>query len=336
MSDIQAELRKAAAELLDQGKVDVVIGFREGARPLSASPCFIKEADRAEDLVWNPFCSVNLAAYLPRLFIPDPRLRKDPPPPPKVAVICKGCDGRSIVGLVKERKVPRDNVVIIAAACEGVVDSEAVTRQLGGAEAAEAKVSGDAIKVTDDAGKKHSIKLAEVLSGACCECAVRTAPVRDILVGESTEEPTEESQPSTGDGDGRLASMSTAERWQLFLREMSKCIRCYACRQACPNCYCKVCFAELARPSWLGAGDNVENVMFFHLGRMIHQAGRCVDCGACVRACPMGVHLRPFTHKLVRDAKELFGFEAGIDLDTPPPLTVFKPEDPEEFITEPD
>ncbi len=99
MSDIQAELRKAAAELLDQGKVDVIIGFREGTRPLSASPCFIKEADRAADLVWNPFCTANLAAYLPRLFTPDPRV-KEPPPQPKVAIICKGCDGRSVVGLV--------------------------------------------------------------------------------------------------------------------------------------------------------------------------------------------------------------------------------------------
>jgi ferredoxin len=331
MSDIQAELRKAAAELLDQGKVDVVIGFREGARPLSASPCFIKEAERADDLVWNPFCSVNLAAYLPRFFTPDPRL-KEPPPPPKVAIISKGCDGRSIVGLVKERKVPRDNVVIVAVPCHGVVDAGAVRQRLGGAEIADAKMSGDTIKVTGELGKKHSIELAEVLSDVCRECAVRTAPVRDILVGEVQDEPS----GTAGNGNGRLASLSSAERWQLFRREMSKCIRCCACRQACPNCYCKDCFAELSRPRWLGAGDNVENVMFFHLGRMIHQAGRCVDCGACVRACPQGCDLRPFTHKLVRDAKELFGFEAGLDLDTPPPLTVFKPEDPEDFITEPE
>ena len=332
MSGIQDELRKAAAGLLDQGKVDVVIGFRKGTRPCSASPCFVKEADRAADLVWNPFCTANLAAYLPRLFIPDPRLRKDPPPPPKVAIICKGSDGRSVVGLVKERKVPRDNIVIVAAPCDGVVDDGAVRQRFNGAEITEAKVSGDAIKATDGAGKKLSVELAEVLSDACRECAVRNAPVRDVLVGEAGDEPS----ASPGNGNGRLASLSDAERWQLFRREMSKCIRCYACRQACPNCYCKECFAELARPRWLGAGDSVENVMFFHLGRMIHQAGRCVDCGACVRACPMGVDLRPFTHKLVRDAKELFGFEAGLDLETPPPLTVFRPEDPEEFITEPD
>ena len=325
MSDIQADLRKAAAELLDQGKVDVVIGFREGTRALRASPCLIKEADRAADLVWNPFCSVNLAAYLPRLFAPDPRL-KEPPPPPK------GCDGRSVVGLVKERKVPRDNVVIIAAPCEGMVDSDAVDERLDGAEAVAAGVSGEKIEVTDGAGKKHRMNREEVLPGSCRECAVRSAPVHDILVGEAAAGPA----GAASDGDGRLGSMSGQERWQLFRREMSKCIRCYACRQACPNCYCKECFADLSRPRWLGAGDDVENVMFFHLGRMIHQAGRCVDCGACVRACPMGVDLRPFTHKLVRDAKELFGFEAGLDLETPPPLTVFKSEDPEEFITEPD
>ncbi len=331
MNDVQAEIRKVAADLLSQGKVDVVIGFREGARPLSATPCLVRDAERAADLVLGPFCSANLAVYLPRIFAVDPRL-KEPPPPPKVAVICKGCDGRSVVGLVKERKVPRDNIVIVAVPCGGVVDGGAVSRQLGSTEIAEAKVSGDAIEATDGAGKKHTIQLAEVLPDSCRECTVRTAPVRDVLVGEAADGPSS----SADNKDGRLASLSSAERWQLFRREMSKCIRCYACRQVCPNCYCKSCFAELARPRWLGAGDNVENVMFFHLGRMIHQAGRCVDCGACVRACPQGCDLRPFTHKLVRDAKELFGFDAGLDLETPPPLTVFKPEDTEEFITEPD
>ncbi len=329
MSDVQGELRKVVGDLLEQGKVDVVLGFEEGTRPLSASPCFIRQAERAAELVWNPCCSVNVAAYLPRLFTPDPRL-KEPPPPPRVAVFCKGCDGRSVVGLIKENQVPRENVVIIAVPCGGVIDRDALTGRLNGAEIAKAKASADKIELTDESGKKHTVKLNDVLSASCRECTVRVAPVRDVLVGEAGDEP----KPA-GDGSHRLESMSPEERWEAFRREMSKCIRCYACRQACPNCYCHACFAELSSPRWLGAGDAVEDVMFFHLGRMIHQAGRCVDCGACVRACPMGVDLRPFTQKLVADAKELFGFEAGLDIETPPPLTVFKPEDPQEFITEP-
>ncbi len=78
------------------------------------------------------------------------------------------------------------------------------------------------------------------------------------------------------------------------------------------------------------------DVIFYHLGRMFHQAGRCVDCGACVRACSMGIDLRTFTYKLVKDAKDLFDFTAGIDLEQDPPLVGFASSDPENFITEPE
>ncbi len=75
--------------------------------------------------------------------------------------------------------------------------------------------------------------------------------------------------------------------------------------------------------------------MLYQIGRIFHQAGRCVDCGACVRACPMGIDLRAFTYKLVKDVRELFGYEAGISLDELPPLTTFKLEDKQEFMVEP-
>ncbi len=125
------------------------------------------------------------------------------------------------------------------------------------------------------------------------------------------------------------------ERWEYFQEQMSKCIRCYACRQACPNCYCKECFAEQTKPKWIGTTNNISDIMFYQIGRIFHQAGRCVDCGACVRACPMGIDLRTFTYKLVKDVKELFGYEAGISLDELPPLTTFMLEDEQEFMIEP-
>ena len=74
----------------------------------------------------------------------------------------------------------------------------------------------------------------------------------------------------------------------------------------------------------------------YHLGRMFHQAGRCVDCGACVRACPMGIDLRTFSYKLVKDAKELFDYTAGLDLEKAPPLREFSANDSDHFITEPE
>jgi len=46
----------------------------------------------------------------------------------------------------------------------------------------------------------------------------------------------------------------------------------------------------------------------------------------------MGVDLRTFTRKLVKDVKELFEYEAGMDAEEVPPLGTFKVDDPNEFV----
>ena len=50
----------------------------------------------------------------------------------------------------------------------------------------------------------------------------------------------------------------------------------------------------------------------------------------------MGIDLRTFTYKLVKDAQELFGYIPGIDLEEGPALTMFSADDSEDFITEPE
>ena len=104
---------------------------------------------------------------------------------------------------------------------------------------------------------------------------------------------------------------SPEQRWKIFVEEISKCIRCNACREACPNCYCKVCFADQRKPAWVSPAAQLSDTIVFHLGRMFHQAGRCVECDACVNACPMGIDLRLFTQKLALDTQEFFGCVPG-------------------------
>ena len=69
---------------------------------------------------------------------------------------------------------------------------------------------------------------------------------------------------------------------------------------------------------------------------MFHQAGRCVECDACVNACPMGIDLRLFTQKLASDAVGLFGCVPGVTGEEVPPLNTFKQDDSECFITDPE
>ncbi len=332
MTSIQDEIRKTAEQLLAEGKADVVIGFSASSLPMRTTPCFITESESAQQLVWNSYCLNNLAVYLPRCFSPDPRL-KEQKPLPKIAIILKGCDGRSAVGLIKEQQVPKENLIVIATPCEGMLDVTVALQLVGISEIVSAEEKDGKVVIKDNTGKETKLDRDKLLAEACRLCTHRAAPVSDIVVGQVSQD---EKMLAPDERFEEFLKKSTPERWEQFCSELSKCVLCKACRSACPNCYCKVCFADQTRPNWTGSGYELNDVIAYHLGRIFHQAGRCVDCGACVRACPMGVDLRTFTYKLVKDAVELFDYTAGLDIEQVPMLTEFSDSDSDNFITEPE
>ncbi|MBN2534371.1 MAG: 4Fe-4S dicluster domain-containing protein [Spirochaetales bacterium] len=327
---IENKLKDAVKDLFLKKKVDIVIGFEKGSLPLTSRPCFIRSSDMAERLVWNASCTNNLAVYLPRFFQKVPRAKKSGTPPPVVGIVAKGCDARSVVGLIKEKQILKENVVIIGMSCQGVIDRRKIESFIDGSFIAGGRQEpGGILEITTGVGDKKKIKVSDVLAESCIECQYPHVENADVRIdGESI----------TASDDGYKAikafeEKSPEERWQYFTDEISRCIRCYACRQACPNCYCKVCFAEQTLPRWIGPGDELSDVMIYHIGRIFHQAGRCVECNACVRACPVGIDLRLFTRKLCMDVKELFGYIPGLSIEELPPLLRFELNDNNDFIT---
>ena len=332
MSDTETKLRQTAKELFNDGRIDVLVGYTGGTLPLRSRPVFITNAEEVDKLVWNAYCSNNLAVYLPRFFTVQAQRKKDETPPPKVGIIAKGCDIRSVVGVIKEKQAPRENVVIVGVHCAGMVDLAKVELLMGGERVYRSDETPEGkLVVTTRLGKEQSIEKEQVMADACLDCQYPTADGADIIIEGTSKKVNEEIYKKVDD----FEAMPAEERWQYFKQEISKCIRCYACRQACPNCYCKVCFADQTKPKWIGAGIELSDVMLYHIGRIFHQAGRCVECDACLRACPMNIDLRTFTQKLARDVKELFDFTPGLSFDEPPPLCTFKDDDSQDFITEP-
>ncbi len=332
MSGVETKLRQAAKELFDAGEIDVLIGYARGTLPLRSRPCFLRNADSVEKLVWNVYCSNNLAVYLPRFFEVQPHMRRDAKPPPRVGIVAKGCEMRSVVGLVKEKQAPRENVVAIGVPCTGMVDPLKVERSLGGESLCSCVVQADGrLLIKTRLGVEQSMDRGEVLADACLDCRYPAAEGADVVIEGQSRETGEQLYRRVDE----FEAMSVEERWRYFQEEISKCIRCYACRQACPNCYCKVCFADQTKPRWIGAGTELSDVMLYHIGRIFHQAGRCVECDACLRACPMNIDLRTFTLKMAKDVKELFDYTPGLSIEELPPLCTFKEDDSQEFITEP-
>ncbi|UCF97299.1 MAG: 4Fe-4S dicluster domain-containing protein [Spirochaetaceae bacterium] len=315
MDEIQDRLRNEAQGLLESGKIDAFLGYERGTLPLRSRPLLARNAADTEKLVWDRYCTNNLAVYLPVLF----EKKKKDQELPRIGIAAKGCDLRSIFGLVKERQLPRENIVIVGLPCRGMADPVKMTALAG-------EVDGAA---EEDA--LAEISEQRILQDVCLECEHPDAAGADVLIQGEPRNRGKQNFATVGSFEAKSAE----ERWRTFEAEVSKCIRCYACRQSCPNCYCKVCFADQGKPGWLSGGTHISDLMLFHIGRIFHQAGRCVGCNACLRACPMGVDLQIFTQKLVKDVQELFHYSPGLPLEEPPPLCTFKAEDSQAFISEP-
>jgi ferredoxin len=247
--------------------------------------------------------------------------------------VLKGCDTRSVVALVQERQVPREKLVLVGVACPGMADTRKAERALGQYEALGAgeDPQGNVRAVIED-GTEVTLRREEILADACLECRSPTPAIHDFLLGEPSE-------ARNADVARRraveLESQPPGARWARFQEAFSKCIRCNACRQACPMCYCKDCLLDQARPRWIGAGTDFSDVALYHLVRAFHMAGRCTECGACVRACPMGIDVRLLVRRLNLDVEDLYKYRPGTAIDAVPVLSAFAIDDPQEFLTEP-
>ncbi|NLP04369.1 4Fe-4S ferredoxin [Candidatus Fermentibacteria bacterium] len=317
-SAIVRTVRERAAELLASGRVDLVIGFEQGSMPMRAAPCFVSDADGTDRLVWNSFCGVNLARFL--------RGRHG-----RIAVVAKACDTRALVELIKENQLCRTDMVVIGVPCAGMVDSAAVEEITGHAGITGVEEADGRLLLTAG-GSPVSLPREDVLCRSCRRCSTRNPVICDIAVGERAPEP---EIPGFLDVD-QFAALPSEERRTRIEAEMKRCIRCNACRNVCPMCYCVRCFADDAFPQWVGRGGDPGSVMSFHLVRALHLAGRCVECGACERACPTGVDLGILNRRMSADVYRHFGYRPGMAPEIPSPLSTFSPGDPEDFMLEPD
>ena len=308
------KIKEIAGRLLKECTVDMVIGFRKGTMPMMNEPCFATTPDAVDTLVWDSNCGINLANYLTN--------RKE-----KVAVIAKGCDSRNIVTHIIENKIKRDQVTIIGVPCTGMIDKRKITGLVAG-EILEVSETENTIKVkTADA--EMLFDKAEVLQQNCALCIHRNPVIFDEMVADAI--PEQDVADRYAD-IRKIEEMDTEDKWQFFDDLLQPCIRCYACRNACPLCYCPTCFVDEAKPQWMGKGQDPMDVRTFHFLRAYHCAGRCTDCGACERACPVGINMRLLTRKLEKDCQEQFGWEAGLSLDQRPALDVYQANDPGAFI----
>lgn len=208
---------------------------------------------------------------------------------PRVAVVVRACDARAVNLLLHEQQIERDNIKVIGVVC-GDREARGQERQ------------------------------------ACRYCQEREPVIYDTLV--EPEAPVKLSETPDDYADIlEMEEWAPQERLAYWLTEFDRCIRCYACRQACPGCYCFECVAEQVDPHWSSIAVELPEKFFFHVMRAFHLAGRCVGCDACEAVCPMDIPLSKLNRKLAKEVEDLFGYRTGDDPAALPPLATFNPEE---------
>ena len=215
----------------------------------------------------------------------------------KSAVVVKGCDAKTLAVLEAENQIDRENVVVLGVACSGV------------------RVRGQ--------------QFQERLQDKCFACDVQQPLHCDVVVGEA--------DPVEGKADryaklAQLSSMTTEQRLEYWKKEFARCIKCYACRQNCPLCYCEVCVADKNRPTRIDTSATLKGNFSWNILRAFHLAGRCVGCSACANACPAGIDLDLLNLTLAKAAEDNFQFRAGMQRNAEPLIGSFSPDDQEHFI----
>lgn len=316
MTDLELKLKAEAKRLLDEHLVDVFIGFRKENSPLHPQPAFYTNSDQLDDFVYNNLCQNNLAKFLTRY-----------PHETKIGMIVRGCENRSVNHLIVERQHPRENIIMVGVPCTGIYDWRKITQRCG-EEISGVEISPEIITVTTPKSK-FEFEPKELLHVSCARCSQPNPISADVVIGD----PVPAKDPARAKRQVDIfAGMTSQARYEWFTHEAERCIRCYACREACPMCYCAECFVDHGAPRWTESMVSKAGMQTWHVIRAFHQTGRCVDCGACERACPMDIRMTYLTEKLNTDMEKDYQFVCGMDDKTQPPFAAFNMDDKTRFV----
>ena len=293
-----------ARQMLASGEVQRVLGWEKGEFWYDLTPAYFETAESLDGFVYNGFSGANLSKYLIKAKEMEGR----------TLVFLKPCDTLSFNQLATEHRIDREKVYVVGVGCKGMLDYN--------------KMKAKGVR------KEENIECrAEFLLDKCLACKGKTFYAYDeIIDDEESRKPIEVEDRFSG--VKALEAMSAEERFAFWRSQLSKCIRCNACRNVCPACSCVKCVFDNPN-SGVAAKANVDDFEenMFHIIRAFHVAGRCTDCGECSRVCPQGIPLHLLNRKFISDINEFYGeYQAGEEIGSRAPLVDYTLGDVEPSI----
>ena len=309
MKDVELKMLERAKQLLESGEVARVIGWKKGDFCYDSTPASFETVEELKDFVYDWFCGANLSKYLIQMS------KKEG----KTAVFLKPCDTYSFNQLVKEHRIKRENVYVIAVECLGKLDIEKIKAK-GVSFVTGVEVIEKDVKVLSPVGETTLYK-PEIVLTKCATCN-KTHQIKDeeIILHERPERDVNRFEEVE-----KLEAMTEDERFAFWREQLSKCIRCNACRNVCPACSCVKCvFDNPASGIAAKANDDKFEEQLFHIIRAFHVAGRCTDCGECSRVCPQNIPVHLLNRKFIKDIDNFYGeYQAGETAEGKTPLTSY-------------
>jgi len=294
---ITEAIKTEAQRLLSAGEVAAIVGYAAGRRTGSAQPIVVTDTADAAKLIFTPACVNNLAVYLTKA-------KKEIPKNGKIGVVVKGCDLKALVGLMGESQLKREDLYLIGVPCAGVLASTV---------------------------QPAAALTAESIAPKCRECDAHLPTGCNYVPNVAL--PAQPQLEGTYSAEiARLEALTPAERWAYWKEQFAKCIKCYACRQVCPFCFCEQCLCDRNKPQMVETTPRPAGNTAWHIVRAMHLAGRCAGCAECERVCPMDIPLNLLNRKMAKELKELFDYEAGFEVNDKRPLSSYDEKDDQSFI----
>lgn len=317
MQEVKREvLVSKASELLKNGTVDRVLGWKAGEFDYDVTPAVFHTAEELEqDFVWNDFCGANFSKYL----VSETGKSEN-----KILVFLKPCDTYSFNQLLTEHRFDREKVYAVGVGCNGMLD---VAKLRSGADGILRVHTEDPDKVAVETLYDGTVTLdrAELLPDRCVNCKSRKHVAYDELLGFDGEV----LDCHRFDEVEQIERMTPDERYAFWQGELSRCIRCNACRDVCPACTCEKCVFDNPQS---GVENKAPATSFeeqmFHIIRAFHVAGRCTDCGECSRVCPQHIPLHLLNRKFIKDIDNFYGdYQAGAEVGSRAPIVNYRTDD---------
>ena len=312
---MQEVMIKKAETLLAEGKIDRVLGWKKGEFCYDVTPAVFETIDEMKsDFVYGDFSGANFSKYLIE------ETRKDG----RVLVFLKPCDTYSFNQLLTEHRFDREKVYAVGIPCDGMLDISKI-KALVGDGILGAVSEGDTVKVDTIYDGEKTVARADVLAERCVNCKSKKHVAYDELIGEDGDVV----DSARFDEVARLEALTPDERFAFWQGELSRCIRCNACRDVCPACTCEKCVFDNPQSGVENKAitDSFEEKMF-HIIRAFHVAGRCTDCGECSRVCPQHIPLHLLNRKFIKDINGFYGeYQAGETVGSRAPLVDYTLDD---------